>query len=65
MIKINTIINNKSWYQYFKNPVGFVDRRVINLNKKFKKYRNKKFFFNLFISRDIEIRKLNNKFRKK
>ncbi len=65
MIKINTIINNKSWYQYFKNPVGFVDRRVINLNKKFKKYRNKNFFLTLLLSGDSEIRKLNKKFRKK
>ena len=65
MIKINTIINNKSWYQYFKNPVGFVDRRFINLNKKFKKYRNKNFFLTLLLSGDSEIRKLNKKFRKK
>ncbi len=65
MIKINTIINNKSWNLYLKNPISFVDQCVNVLNRKYKKYKKKNFFLTLLLSGDNEIKKLNKKFRKK
>ena len=65
MIKINTISNNKKWRRYIKNPEIFMEKMILNLNKKFKKYKNKKIFFTLLLSNSQEIKKLNKKFRKK
>ena len=44
MIKINTISNNKNWKRYIENPEKFIEKKIINFNKKFRKYKNKKFF---------------------
>ncbi len=65
MIKINTILNNKSWSVYIKNPNKFIQKNVNNLNKKFKKYKKNILFCTLLLSGDDEIKKLNKKFRKK
>ncbi len=65
MIKINTILNNKSWSVYIKNPNNFIQKNVNNLNKKFKKYKKNILFCTLLLSGDDEIKKLNKKFRKK
>tara|TARA_Y100000741_G_scaffold364066_1_gene353957 strand:- start:1043 stop:1507 length:465 start_codon:yes stop_codon:yes gene_type:complete len=65
MIKINTICNNKDWYKYIKNPDNYIQSKINNLNKKFKKYKKKKIFCSLLLSGNREIKKLNKKFRKK
>ncbi len=65
MIKINTISNHVAWYRYIKNPSKFIDAKIKNLNKRFKKYKKKKIFCTLLLSGNYEIKKLNKKFRKK
>ncbi len=65
MIKINLISNNKNWKVYLNNPNIFIQKKIKNLNKKFKKYRKNIIFFTLLLSGDKEIKKLNKKFRKK
>ena len=65
MIKINTILNNKEWYHYIKNPSIFVEKKIKKINKNFKKYKNNKIFCTLLLSGNNEIKKLNKKFRKK
>ena len=65
MIKINTILNNKNWCRYIKNPENFLEKKITNLNKKFKKYKNKRIFVTLLLSNSKEIKKLNKRFRKK
>ena len=65
MIKINTISNNKKWDRYFKSPSNFINKRIDNLNKRFKKYKKKIFSAPFFLSDDSEIKKLNKKFRNK
>ncbi len=65
MIKINTISNNKKWDRYFKSPSNFINKRIDNLNKRFKKYKKKNIFCTLLLSDDSEIKKLNKKFRNK
>ena len=44
MIKVNIISNNKVWYKYIKNPNNFLQKKIINFNKKFKKYKKTLFF---------------------
>ena len=65
MIKINIISNNKIWYRYIKNPTYFIQTRVDNFNKRFKKYQKKIIFCTILLSGENEIKKLNKKFRKK
>ena len=65
MIKINTISNNKDWNKYIKNPKNFIERKILKLNKKFKKYKNNKIFLTILLSGNQEIKKLNKKFRGK
>ena len=66
MIKINTISNHVAWYRYIKNPSKFIDDKIKNLNKRFKKYKKKKkIFCTLLLSRNYEIKKLNKNFEEK
>ena len=43
MIKINVISNNKVWYQHLKNPEKYIEDKIIKINRKYKKYKKKKF----------------------
>ena len=65
MFKINVVIKNLAWKSYIKNPSYFINKKLTNINIKDKKNKNKKIFFILLLSGNSEIKKLNNKFRKK
>ena len=65
MININIICKSNTWFKYIKNPNYFFHNKINNLNKNFKKYKNKKIFCTLLLSGSKEIKKLNKKFRKK
>ncbi len=65
MIKINVIANNSHWYKIIKNPINYVNRKVIKLNLKYKKYSKSTIFCTLLLAGNKEIKKLNKKFRKK
>tara|TARA_B100000401_G_C52555270_1_gene600570 strand:+ start:272 stop:736 length:465 start_codon:yes stop_codon:yes gene_type:complete len=65
MIKINTISNDKSWKRYLKNPNAYIQNKISNLNKNFKKYKKNVLFCTLVLTGSSEIRKLNKNFRKK
>ena len=65
MIKINVIYNVNDTKSIPKNVGGYIKKINIILNKKLKKYKKKVIFFNLLLSKDNEIKKLNKKFRKK
>tara|TARA_B100001248_G_scaffold221446_1_gene177608 strand:- start:13412 stop:13876 length:465 start_codon:yes stop_codon:yes gene_type:complete len=65
MIKINIISNNKTWRKYIKNPSKFIQIRISQLNKRFKKYKKNTIFCTLLLSGNSEIKKLNKKFRKR
>ena len=65
MIKINTISNNVAWKKYLGNPNQFIQRKVKNVNSRFKDYRKNIIFCTLLLSGNKEIKKLNKKFRKK
>ena len=65
MIKFNVITNNPKWFKYIKNPDRYLNKRINNLNNNSKKFIKNNFFCTLLLSGDNEIKKLNNKFRKK
>ena len=65
MIKINVITNNIDWYRYIKNPNNYIDRKIVRLNSKNKKFRKNSIFCTLLLSGKKEIKFLNKKFRKK
>ena len=65
MIKVNVILNDISWKKYIKNPNNFIDKKVELLNKKNKLYKKNTLIFSLLLSGAKEIKKLNQKFRKK
>ncbi len=65
MIKINVITNYNKWFYYIKNPNNYVDRKIIKLNKKNKRFVKNKIFCTLLLSNNKEIKFLNKKFRKK
>ena len=33
MIKINVITSSKNWYNFIKNPVSYIERRISKINK--------------------------------
>tara|TARA_A100001015_G_scaffold222252_1_gene250283 strand:+ start:1662 stop:2126 length:465 start_codon:yes stop_codon:yes gene_type:complete len=65
MIKINVILNNKSWKKYLKNPNSYIDKKVRSINKKNKLYKKKLLICSLLLSDTEHIKRLNKKFRNK
>ena len=65
MIKINIICNSNIWFKYIKNPNNYLQNKINNLNKNYKKYKNKNIYCTLLLSESKEIKRLNKKFRKK
>ncbi len=65
MIKINVLLNNSAWKNYLKNPNIYLEKKLKIFNLKNKMYKKKFFFCTLLLSGDLEIKKLNKKFRKK
>ena len=65
MIKINVVLGNSNWGNYVKNPKKFIQKKINSINRKSKKFKNKKLIFTLNLSGSTEIKKLNKKFRKK
>ncbi len=65
MIKINVILDNKSWKKYIKSPNSYIKKKIKLLNKKNKLYKNKCLICSLLLSDTQNIKRLNNKFRNK
>jgi len=65
MIKINVLLNNKSWKKYIENPKAYTKDKIKLLNKGDNFFRNKNIYFSLLLSGSKEIRTINKKFRKK
>ena len=64
MIKINVLIENKSWKKYIKNPKNYLKKKIIKLENNIP-FKNKKIEFSLLLSDTRFITRLNLKFRKK
>ena len=65
MIKINVLTTNVDWRRYIKNPNNFIDKKISIYNKKSNNFKENTIFCTLMLSNSKEIKKLNQKFRKK
>ena len=65
MIKINVLTTNVDWRRYIKNPNNFIDKKINIYNKKSNNFKENTIFCTLMLSNSKEIKKLNQKFRKK
>ena len=65
MIKINVVTNNINWFDHIKNPNNYFDRKTKKFNSKYKKNAKNVFFCTILLSNNLEIKKLNKKFRNK
>ena len=59
MIIINVITNNIKWKNFLKNPNIYIEKKIKELNKKNKTFKNKKIFCTLLLSGNNQIKKLN------
>tara|TARA_X000001036_G_scaffold77944_1_gene69609 strand:- start:4367 stop:4831 length:465 start_codon:yes stop_codon:yes gene_type:complete len=65
MIKVNVITNNLNWFKFIKSPSNYIDKKIKKLNSKNKSFKKNIIFCTLLLSNNKEIKKLNEKFRRK
>ena len=65
MIKVDVLVNNKNWKKYINNPNAYLKNKLKKVEKKISILKNNKLNFTILLSGSSEIKKLNNKFRKK
>ena len=64
MISVNVLVDHKKWKKSLNKPQLFFDKILRRFPKKYT-FSNKKVNFTLLLSNNTNIKKLNNKFRKK
>ena len=65
MIKINVVVNNKSWHIKIKNPKKYFNKKLKKISKIVKFFKGKNVTFTILLTNSLNIKKLNNKFRKR
>ena len=65
MIKADVLIVNKNWKRHIKIPSFYINKKLKKINKKLSLFKQNNFSFTILLSGDNEVKKLNNKFRKK
>ena len=65
MIKADVLIANKNWIKYIEVPSLYINKKLKKIDKKSIIFKNNNFNFTILLSGDNEVKKLNNKFRKK
>jgi|TARA_B110000027_G_C15986227_1_gene241089 probable rRNA maturation factor len=64
MIKVNVLIDEKSWKNFIRHPEFYLKSKIKKINK-YDYFNKKKLEFSVLLSANKEIKKLNKKFRKK
>ena len=64
MIKANVEINNKSWHKRINNPKKYFNQKLKKISKIIKFFRNRNITFTILLTNSLNMKKLNNKFRK-
>ena len=64
MIKVNVAINNKSWHKKIKHPKKYFNQKLKKISKIIKFFRNRNITFTILLTNSLNMKKLNNKFRK-
>jgi probable rRNA maturation factor len=65
MIKADVLITNKNWESHIGIPNFYINRKLKKIDKSLNIFKKNNFKFTILLSGDDEIKKLNNKFRKK
>jgi probable rRNA maturation factor len=65
MIKVNVEVKSKSWHNKIKNPKKYFIKKLKNLPKIIKFFKDKNITFTILLTNSLRMRKLNKKFRKK
>jgi ssRNA-specific RNase YbeY (16S rRNA maturation enzyme) len=65
MIKADVLVNNKAWKKHISNPSSYLKNKLKKIEKKINIFKKNKLNFTLLLSGNNQIKKLNNKFRKK
>jgi probable rRNA maturation factor len=65
MIKADVLITNKNWKKYIRTPNLYINKKLKELDKKTNIFKKRKCTFTLLLSGNLEVKRLNIKFRKK
>jgi probable rRNA maturation factor len=65
MIKADVLITNKNWKKYITAPDLYIKKKLKKLEKKTNLFKKNNYSFTILLSGDLEVKKLNIKFRKK
>ena len=65
MIKVNVEIDNKSWHKKIKNPKRYFAKKLKKISKVIGLFKKKNMTFTILLASSSNIKKLNEKFRKK
>jgi len=65
MIKADVLITNKNWRKYIGVPDLYINKKLRKIDKNSTIFQTNNFDFTILLSGNNEIKKLNNKFRKK
>ena len=65
MIKVNVIVNDKTWFNYIKSPKLYIKKKISKIQKDKFFLKKNNYSLNILLSGNKDIKKLNKKFRKK
>ena len=65
MIRADVLVSNKDWSKHVEVPISYINRKLKKIEKKLSIFKKNNFEFTILLSGDNEVKKLNNKFRKK
>ncbi len=65
MIKVNVVVNTKSWKKKIKNPNIYFNKKLKKISKNIHILQKKNIIFTILLTNSTEIKKLNKKFRNK
>ena len=65
MIRADVLVTNKNWKKNIKVPNIYINKKLKKIYKRTKLFKSNNFNFTLLLSGNIEVKKLNIKFRKK
>ena len=65
MIKVNVIVNDKTWFNYIKSPKLYIKKKISKIQKDKFFLKKTNYSLNILLSGNNDIKKLNKQFRKK
>ena len=65
MIKVDVLVPNKNWKKYIRAPDLYINKKLKKIDQKINLFKKNNYSFTLLLSGDVQVKKLNIKFRKK